>query len=83
MARSPYYPRRRPRVQPRQSKPTPKDNGESVEVCLGQCALCHADVSVAIIGFLSFMQIPLACVGSALAPAVCAVESYMEDGANT
>jgi hypothetical protein len=77
MPRSPYYPRRRPRIQQAVSKPPTKDVCQSRSQRGVKCFICNVDLPCVILGRYTFVQAPLGFICKAPAPGVCPLGANM------
>lgn len=80
MARSPYYPRRRSRLQSSKPKPPPKANGEGEQSGIGKCLICDAHLPFIVSDGLLYLQTPLGCLREARYEEGCPWVVYMEAG---
>jgi len=80
MSRSPYYPRKRARIQSRKQKPTAQDIGESGSRSIGACAVCDSDLPIIESDGLYYVQAPFGFFCKAAEAQVCPWKFYLEVG---
>lgn len=81
MSRSPYYPRRRSRLQQAIAKSAFENDGENRPQRIRPCVVCNADLPVVSSDGLFYLQAPLECMGNEVQKALCPWRVYLEDGA--
>lgn len=81
MSRSPYYPRRRPRFQQTEQKPSTEDVCKDRPIGVAACFVCHVDLPIVVLGSDIFMQAPFRFVCEAPAKGVCPYGFDLETGA--
>lgn len=82
MARSPYYPRRRSRLQPWQSEPPVEVDFKAESRGIGVCSVCDANLPFILSDGLLYLQAPLGCVREEAPKEGCPWVVYMENGAS-
>lgn len=81
MSRSPYYPRRRARVQQAIERAAAQAAGASRPVRIGPCIVCDYDLPIVCIDGLHYVQAPLECMGTEAQKAHCPWRLFLEAGA--
>lgn len=81
MSRSPYYTRRRARVQSPEPKPITASNGQAFAVGIGLCTVCNANLPFVLSDGLLYLQAPLGCIREEAPAEGCPWVVYLADGA--